>query len=213
MDTSLDMTIREALHELDCLKSPDCLDDAAIGCYAENQVTDEERRQCEAHLHICLYCLDRLTDLQGLRYYQQHPVPVPDELLARLQSVIPPQEQAGKSDASVMSFGQQLRRLLTLPVTEWRYSATGLVGATLGALICFAIMGPERPGGSPPQSSRPGSSCVLLIFVSSLPPDFADDVTRRISRTPVVTGPSQNRAGAIYAHGSSHSHLQSVRTS
>ena len=39
MNTSLDKTIREALHELDRLKSPDCLDDAALGCYAENQVT------------------------------------------------------------------------------------------------------------------------------------------------------------------------------
>ena len=115
---------------------------------------------------------------------------------------IPPQEPVGEQGtvAPVRSLGHLLRRLLPWPVTEWRYSATGLVGATLGALICFAIMGPERPGGSPPQSSRPGSSCVLLIFVSSLPPDFADDVTRRISRTPVVTGPSQIRAGAIYAH-------------
>ena len=151
MDTSLDMTIREALHELDRLKSPDCLDDAALGCYAENQVTDEERRQCETHLHTCLYCLDRFTNLQELRYYQEHPLPVPDELLARLQSVIPPQEQAGKSDPSVMSFGQRLRRLLTWPVTEWRYSAAWLAGATLGALLCFAVMRPEHRGGSPPQ--------------------------------------------------------------
>ena len=103
MDTSLDKTIREALHELDCLKSPDCLDDAAIGCYAENQVTDEERRQCEAHLHICLYCLDRLTDLQGLRYYQQHPVPVPDELLARLQSSSHPRNRSVSKELSPRS--------------------------------------------------------------------------------------------------------------
>ena len=151
MDTSLDKTIRDALHELDRLKTPDCLDDAALGCYAENQVTDEERQQCEAHLHTCLYCLDRFTNLQELRYYQEHPLPVPDELLARLQSVIPPQEQAGKSDASVMSFGHRLRRLLTWPVTEWRYSAAGLAGATLGALLCFAVMRPEHRGGSPPQ--------------------------------------------------------------
>ncbi len=153
MDTSLDKTIREALHELDSLKSPDCLDDASIGCYAENQMTDEERRQCEAHLHTCLYCLDRLSDLQVLRYYQEHPVPVPDELLARLQSVIPPQEPVGEREtvAPVRSLGHRLRRLLTWPVTEWRYSAAGLVGATFSALICFAIMRPEHRGGSPPQ--------------------------------------------------------------
>ena len=128
MDTSLDKTIREALYELDRLKSPDCLDDAAIGCYAENQVTDEERQQCEAHLHTCLYCLDRFTNLQELRYYQEHPLPVPDELLARLQSVIPPQEQAGKQGtaAPVRSLGHRLRRVLTWPVTQWRYSAAGL---------------------------------------------------------------------------------------
>ncbi len=153
MDTSLDKTIREALHELDRLKSPDCLDDAAIGCYAENQMTDEERRQCEAHLHRCLYCLDRLTNLQELRYYQEHPLPVPDELLARLQSVIPPQEPVGEQGtaAPVRSFGHRLWHSLTWPVTEWRYSAAGLAGATLGALICFAVMRPEHREGSPPQ--------------------------------------------------------------
>ena len=86
MDTSLDKTIREALHELDRLKSPDCLDDAAIGCYAENQVTDEERRQCEAHLHTCLYCLDRLTDLQELRYFSRHEAGTPRWLVATGQS-------------------------------------------------------------------------------------------------------------------------------
>ena len=73
-------------------------------------MTDEERRQCAAHLHRCLYCLDRLTDLQELRYYQEHPVPVSDKLMARLQSLIPPREPVGEqeADAPVRSFGHRL---------------------------------------------------------------------------------------------------------
>ena len=51
MDTSLDTKIREALQELDSLKSPDCLDDVVLGNYADNKVNDEERHQSEAHLH------------------------------------------------------------------------------------------------------------------------------------------------------------------
>jgi len=103
MDNSLDTKIKEALQELDSLKSPDCLDDAAIGTYADNTVSDEERRQSEAHLQTCLYCLNRLNEMKELLHYQHHPVPVPDELMNRLQTLIPHQEQKSEPDEPPLS--------------------------------------------------------------------------------------------------------------
>jgi len=41
-------------------------------------------------------------------------------------------------------------------------------------------------------------------FVFSLPPGFPDDVAQFLQCNQLAPGPSQNRAGAIYAHGSSH---------
>ena len=153
MDNSLDTKIKEALQELDSLKSPDCLDDAAIGTYADNTVSDEERRQSEAHLQTCLYCLNRLNEMKELLHYQHHPVPVPNDLMDRLQGLIQPQEQKSEPDgtASVKSFGKRLLRLLTFPITEWRYTAVGLVSAAIGVLVCLLVMGPENRQVLQPQ--------------------------------------------------------------
>ena len=46
----------------------------------------------------------------------------------------------------------------------------------------------------------------------ALPPGFPDDVTLTCIYLAIVAGPSQNRAGAIYAHGSSHGNSQSFST-
>ena len=153
MDTSLDTKIREALQELDSLKSTDCLDDVVLGNYADNKVTDEERHQSEAHLHSCLYCLNRLNEMKELLYYQQHPVPVPDELVDRLQSLISLQKLQSEqvADAPVKSFGHRLRQLLAFPVTEWRYTAVGFAGAALAVLVCLSVLRPDNQPVPLPQ--------------------------------------------------------------
>jgi hypothetical protein len=158
MDTSLDTKIREALQELDSLKSPDCLDDVVLGNYADNKVIDEERRWSEAHMHSCLYCLNRLNEMKELLYYQQHPVPVPDELVDRLQSLISLQklqsEQVADEQeihAPVKSFSHRLRQPLAFPVTEWRYTAVGFAGADLAVLVCHSVLRPDNQPVPLPQ--------------------------------------------------------------
>lgn len=53
-------------------------------------------------------------------------------------------------------------------------------------------------------SSRPFSPCKYLKIAFMFPSDFAEDVVHSSIHLPVGGGPSQNRASAIYAHGSSY---------
>ena len=48
------------------------------------------------------------------------------------------------------------------------------------------------------------------MFTFALPPGFPDDVALISSLLQLSAGPSQNRAGAIYAHGSSHGNSLSL---
>src|ERR1035437_3657557 len=53
-------------------------------------------------------------------------------------------------------------------------------------------------------SSRSVPLAEDLEFAFSLPPGFSDDAALLLSPRQLSPRPSQNRAGAIYAHGSSH---------
>ena len=144
MDTYIDIRIKEALQDLDSLKSPDCLDDDAISAYAENTLNDEDRRNAEMHLQNCLYCLNRLNEMTEMLYCLEHPVPVPDELMNRLQSLIPPQEETKSGKKPSWSLWNFLRQLLIFPIQEWRYTTVGMVSAALGVVFCLFVVEPTH---------------------------------------------------------------------
>ena len=57
-------------------------------------------------------------------------------------------------------------------------------------------------------SRQVASGAQVELCLLCLPPGFPA-VPHHLNHTPVGPGPSQNRAGAIYAHGSSHGHSRS----
>jgi hypothetical protein len=81
--------IRDALKEIDKLKTPECLDSVSIGLFAEGRLTDEKKQRIEEHLLSCLYCLKQLNDMKELLHYQKHPVDLSPGLLERLRALYP----------------------------------------------------------------------------------------------------------------------------
>jgi hypothetical protein len=81
--------IRDALNEIDKVRTPECLDPVSIGLFIEDRLTDEERQRMEEHLRTCLYCLKQLNDMKEMLYYQKHPVALSPGLVERLQAIYP----------------------------------------------------------------------------------------------------------------------------
>lgn len=81
------------MKEIDRLRTPECLDTASVGSFAENAMPEEERRRAEDHIHTCLYCLKRLNDMNELLHYRKHPVRLSPELTERLRTLCPNAEK------------------------------------------------------------------------------------------------------------------------
>jgi len=86
MDT-FDAGIRGALHEIDQLRTPECLDTISIGLLAEGRLTGEEKRRADEHLRSCLYCLKQLNDMKEMLHYQKHLTRLSPQLAERLKAL------------------------------------------------------------------------------------------------------------------------------
>ncbi len=78
MDT-FEKEIKDALKEIDKLRTPECLDPALIGPFAEGTLSGEEKQRAENHFRTCLYCLKQLNDMKELLYYRAHPLKLSPE--------------------------------------------------------------------------------------------------------------------------------------
>jgi hypothetical protein len=86
MDT-FETEIKDALKEIDRFRTPECLDPALIGPFAEGTLSGEEKQRVENHLQKCLYCLKELNDMKEMLYYRAHPLRLSPELSGRLRAL------------------------------------------------------------------------------------------------------------------------------
>jgi hypothetical protein len=86
MDT-FDAKIRDALKEIDRLRTPECLDTISIGLFAEGRLTGEEKERMEEHLLSCLHCLKQLNNMKEMLYYQRHPATLSPGPVKRLKAM------------------------------------------------------------------------------------------------------------------------------
>ena len=93
MNMELERKIKEALADIEGLRSADCLDATTLGHFAEKSLNERERQAAEEHLHICLFCLKQLNYITELLHYQKQRVPLSSHLAEQLRSLKPGQEK------------------------------------------------------------------------------------------------------------------------
>lgn len=140
MDRSSEEKIREALAQIDSLRTPDCLDAATLGRFAEKSLREVERAKAEAHLHTCLYCLKQLNDMTELLHYQMRRTPLSPRLAARLRNLQPDRENHQDKGAATATFLESLKEFFSFSPCQWRFSAVTLASAWVVFLVSLFVM-------------------------------------------------------------------------
>ena len=145
MDSSIDTRMKKAIHGVDRPKSPECLDAHTIGLYAENKLSEEERRRTEEHLNGCLYCVKQLNEMKELLYYDQNPADLSPVLAERLSALCLTKKGGQGSHAFARSLFKYLKAFFVFPATQWRYSTVSLVSACAAVLVTLFLIRPGAP--------------------------------------------------------------------
>jgi len=148
MNMDPERKIKEALEDIESLRTADCLDATTLGRFVEKLLGERERQAAEAHLHTCLFCLKQLNDMTELLRYQKRRLPLPSALAERLQSLKPRQEEQQKECAASATIVQSLKKLFTFTPRQWRFSALTLACAWAVFLLSPFVVhhAGDRPG-------------------------------------------------------------------
>jgi len=149
MAISFESKLRKYLKNIETMKTPSCLGIENIGLYIEGKLPKGEKLGVEDHISSCLYCLNQLTELKELIYFQKHRVTLPSRLLQNIMGLFPKVERPRKEffkDIFSLSV-QRMSELFAFPVRQWRYAMVSMATALVVILILLIYRGlsPEKP--------------------------------------------------------------------
>jgi tetratricopeptide (TPR) repeat protein len=146
MAVSLESKLKKYLKNIEIMKTPSCLDTHTIGFYIENKLPKGEKMRVEKHISSCVYCLNQLTELKELIYFQRKSVPLPSHLLQKIKSLFPKVERPRKEflEDTFSSFVQGISNLFTFPVRQWRYATVSVIAASIAVFITLSIRSTEK---------------------------------------------------------------------
>ena len=149
MAVSFEPKLKKYLKNMEIMKTPSCLETDTIGFYIENKLPKGEKMRVEKHISSCLYCLNQLTELKELVYFQKQSAPLPSHLLQKIMGLFPKEEKLRKEFLKDIfyPFIQRISDFFTFPVRQWRYATVSLATALGVILIMIIYKGttPEKP--------------------------------------------------------------------
>jgi hypothetical protein len=138
MDTSFESKLKEALKSTENLKTPACLDDTTIGLYIDGKLSAPDEKKVETHISSCLYCLDRVSELRELLYYQEKWTPTPYRLISKLEKLYFEKKNPEKKTTPRVptnTFADWIASFFTFFFRQWRYVVVCVV-----SVICTALL-------------------------------------------------------------------------
>jgi hypothetical protein len=149
MAAPFESKLKKYLKNMEIMKTPSCLNTDTIGFYIENKLPKGEKVRVEKHISSCLYCLNQLTELKELIYFQKQSAPLPSTLLQKVKGLFPREERQKKEFLNdfFSPFIQRISDFFTFPVRQWRYATVSLatVLAVILILIIYRGVTPEKP--------------------------------------------------------------------
>jgi hypothetical protein len=149
MAISFKSKLRKNLKNIEIMKTPTCLETEIIGLYIEGKLPKGEKMRVENHISSCLYCLNQLTELRELIYFEKQSFPLPSQLLQSIKGLFPKEERLRKEFLKDI-FSQVIQRIsdfFTFPIRQWRYATVSMATALLVILAVVVYRGvtPEKP--------------------------------------------------------------------
>ena len=149
MPDSFESKLRNYLKSIEEMKTPSCLETETIGLYIEDKLPEGEKMRVEKHIASCLYCLDQLVELRELIHFQKNSVPLPSQLMQKIQGLFPKKETPAKGFVKDIftPFIQRISDLFSFPLHQWRYATVSLITASviILALVIYKGLTPEKP--------------------------------------------------------------------
>ena len=149
MTNPFESILQKALKNMESQKTPVCLGLEILGLYIEEKLPMGEKIKAEQHIGSCLYCLNQLTELKELIYFQRHNTPLPSHLRQRINELFPKEEKPIKelSKDIVSPLIRRISDFFAFPVRQWRYATVSMATALAVILIMIIYKGftPEKP--------------------------------------------------------------------
>lgn len=149
MTNPFESILQNALKNMESQKTAACLGLEILGLYIEGKLPIGEKIRAEEHIGSCLYCLNQLTELKELVYFQRQSAPLPSHLLQRIKGLFPREERPRKEFLKDIfsPIIQRISDFFTFPVRQWRYATVSFATALAVILIMIIYRGvtPEKP--------------------------------------------------------------------
>lgn len=146
MVVSIESRLKKHLKNIEIMKTPSCLDTDIIGFYIENKLPKGERMRVEKHISSCLYCLNQLTELKELIFFQKQKVLLPSSFLKKIGRLYPKRETS--KGELIGDFVNPLIRWIgdffALPFRQWRYALVSVAAAAIAIFITLSIKSTEK---------------------------------------------------------------------
>ena len=169
MADSFESKLRKYLKNIETMKTPSCLETETIGLYIEDKLPQGEKMTVEKHITSCFHCLNQLTELKELIYFQKHKAPLPSHLLQNIKSLFPKEKRRRKEFLKDIfsPIIQRISDLFTFPLRQWRYTTVSLATALAVILIIIAYRGvtPEKPFE---MSKIPGEKTFTMLSLKEV---------------------------------------------
>ena len=149
MTNPFESILQKTLKNMESQKTPACLGLETLGLYIEGKLPTGDKIRAEEHIGSCLYCLNQLTELKELVYFQRQSAPLPSHLLQRIKGLFPKEERTKREFLKDIfyPFIQRISDFFTFPIRQWRYATVSLATALAVILILIIYRGvtPEKP--------------------------------------------------------------------
>ena len=166
MTISFESKLRKNLKNIEIMKTPTCLETEIIGLYIEGKLAKGERMQVENHISSCLFCLNQLTELKELIYFQRKSTPLSSHLLQNIKDLFPKEEKPRKEFLKDIfsPFIQRISDFFAFPVRQWRYATVSMATAivVILGLVIYRGFTPEKPFEMT-KIQKPGTLTMLRL--------------------------------------------------
>lgn len=127
MDDFIDQKIKNALMNIERLKTPECPEFNTIGQYIEGKISEGERIKLQKHIESCLFCVQQVNEVEEVLHYQKKDVLLSPRLSGKLKALLEAPETSPQT-ASRVKFREFLDSFV-----NWKMVAVGIASA------CVAI--------------------------------------------------------------------------
>ncbi len=134
MDDFIGQKIRNALTDIERLKTPECPGFNAIGLYVEEKISEGERIAFQQHLESCLFCTHQLNEVAELLNYQKKEVSLSPRLTSKLKELLAAPDKNRQADPWA-TLKESLNNYF-----NWKMLAVGMASACVAIFATLAVV-------------------------------------------------------------------------